>query len=116
MALRQSVIDPALGNYAGRIVKNTGDGFIAIFEAIRDAALCAIAIQQEVERKEADEPAEWRIRFQIGLNAGDIIEEGYDVYGNAVNIAARLQELAEPGAVVMSAIVRHRAPSIRSSR
>jgi len=106
MALRQSVIDPALHLHGGRIVKHTGDGFIAIFETVRKAVLCAIAMQQQIERKEVNEAAEWRIRFRIGLNVGDIIEEANDVYGNAVNIAARLQELAEPGAVVISVAVR----------
>ena len=106
MALRQSVIDPALQFHAGRIVKHTGDEFIAIFETVRNAVLCAIAVQQEIERKEVNEPAEWRIRFRMGLNVGDVIEETNDVYGNAINIAARLQELAEPGAVVISVAVR----------
>ena len=63
-------------------------------------------MQREIERKEANEPAQWRIRFRMGLNVGDVTEEAEDVYGNAVNIAARLQELAEPGAVMISAAVR----------
>jgi adenylate cyclase len=109
MALRQNVIDPALRRHAGRVIKQTGDGFIAIFESVRSGISCAIAIQQEIERKEEGEPAEWRIRFRMGLNVGDVIEEAEDVYGNAVNIAARLQELAEPGAVVVSVAVRNQA-------
>jgi TolB-like protein/Tfp pilus assembly protein PilF len=109
MALRRNVIDPTLDLHAGRIIKRTGDGLIAIFEIARTATLCAIAVQKEIERKEANEPPEWRIRFRMGLHVGDVIEEAEDVYGNAVNIAARLQELAEPGAVVISVAVRDQA-------
>jgi adenylate cyclase len=70
MALRRDVIDPALRLHAGRIIKHTGDGFIAIFGTVRNATLCAIAMQQEIERTEANQPAEWRIRFRMGLNLG----------------------------------------------
>lgn len=110
LALRRSVIDPALSAATGRIVKQTGDGFIAIFESIRNATLCAVAMQKEIERLEAGEPSEWRIRFRMGLHLGDVIEEREDLYGNAVNIAARLQELAEPGSVLVSSFIRDQAP------
>jgi len=109
MELRRNVIDPGVLLHAGRIVKQTGDGFIALFETVRNATLCAIAMQTEIERKEAHVLAEWRIRFRMGLNVGDVVEEAEDVYGNAVNIAARLQELAEPGAVVFSVGIRNQA-------
>jgi adenylate cyclase len=105
MVLRQTVIEPAIRSHAGRIIKNTGDGFIAVFDAVRTATFCAIGLQQGVEQSEASEPSEWRIRFRVGLHIGDVIEEAGDVFGNAVNIAARLQELAEPGSVVISVVV-----------
>ena len=102
MALRRSVIDPALHTDAGRVVNQTGDGFVAVFDSIRSAAQCAVAMQQAIERSEAREPAEWRIRFRMGLHLGDVVEKAPDIYGNAVNIAARLQELAEPGSIMLS--------------
>jgi adenylate cyclase len=110
MALRRNVIDPALCIGSGRIVKQTGDGFIAIFDSIRKATLCAVAMQKEIERREGGEPAEWRIRFRMGLHLGDVVEERGDLYGSAVNIAARLQELAEPGAVMLSSFIRDQMP------
>jgi adenylate cyclase len=109
LALRRSVIDPALSAAAGRIVKQTGDGFIAIFERISNATLCAVAMQKDIELIEAGEPGEWRIRFRMGLHLGDVIEDREDLYGNAVNVAARLQELAEPGSVLVSSFIRDQA-------
>jgi adenylate cyclase len=110
MALRRNVIDPALRDGSGRIVKQTGDGFVAIFDSIRNATLCAVAMQTEIERREGGEPAEWRIRFRMGLHLGDVVEEREDLYGSAVNIAARLQELAEPGSVMLSSFIRDQMP------
>ena len=111
MALRRNVIDPALHTGAGRIVNQTGDGFVAVFDSVRNATLSAVAMQQAIERSEAPEPAEWRIRFRMGLHLGDVVEKAPDIYGNAVNIAARLQELAEPGSVMMSSYVRDQMPA-----
>ena len=96
-ALRDEVIASALKDRRGRIVKHTGDGFIAVFVSVNDAVLCAIRIQQAVHKSEHDTPAEQRIRFRMGVNVGDVVEENGDLYGSGVNVASRLQELAEPG-------------------
>ena len=109
MALRTEVIEPGIAAQDGRIVKNTGDGFIAIFDSVSGAVRCAVDIQKAVQLSEAAQPAELRIAFRMGLNVGDVVVEQADVYGVAVNIAARLQDLAEPGAVMMSAAVYQQA-------
>ncbi len=105
-ALRDEVIASALKDRRGRIVKHTGDGFIAVFVSVNDAVLCAIRIQQAVHKSEHDTPAEQRIRFRMGVNVGDVVEENGDLYGSGVNVASRLQELAEPGGLIISALVR----------
>src|SRR5205807_9873784 len=97
MALRAEIIEPLIADNAGRIVKNTGDGFIARFESVNSALDAALGIQQEVARREAAEPAEKRIAFRLGLHSGDVTLAGGDAYGAGVNLAARLQEIAEPG-------------------
>jgi TolB-like protein len=104
--LRDEIIASALRDLRGRIVKQTGDGFIAVFVSVNDAVCCAIRIQQAVNEYEHDSPAEQRIRFRMGVNVGDVIEEDDDLYGSGVNVAARLQELAEPGGLMISALVR----------
>ena len=96
------VILPALETHRGHIVKNTGDGFIAIFESVVDSLACALAVQDGVAAKKECS----RISFRIGINVGDIIAEDGDVFGDGVNVAARLQTLAVPGGVCVSALVR----------
>jgi adenylate cyclase len=86
----------------GRIVNTWGDAVIAEFASVVEAVQCAIEIQQEVSSQESDPPAADRMRFRIGVNLGDVMVDGSDIYGDGVNIAARLQELAEPGGVVIS--------------
>ena len=86
----------------GRIVNTWGDAVIAEFASVVEAVQCAIEIQQEVSSAESDAPPGDRMRFRIGINLGDVMVDGADIYGDGVNIASRLQELAEPGGIVIS--------------
>jgi adenylate cyclase len=97
MALRREASDPKIAQHRGRIVKNTGDGFLAEFASVVDAVRCAVELQREVALRNDDVPRERRIQFRIGINTGDIITEAGDIYGDGVNVAARLETLAEPG-------------------
>ncbi|MGY4376613.1 TolB-like protein/class 3 adenylate cyclase [Bradyrhizobium sp. i1.3.6] len=101
-ALRVSVIDPALIGRRGEIVKNTGDGFVAVFESPLDALRCASELQREVTGLETLQPPERRIAFRIGVHWEPVIFDLNDVYGHGVNIAARLQSVAPAGGVVVS--------------
>src|SRR3954451_12592167 len=105
MALRAEVIEPGIAGNAGRIVKNTGDGFIACFASVNSALDAALGMQREVAQREADEPAERRIAFRLGLHSGDVALVTGDAYGAGVNLAARLQDLAEPGSIYISGTV-----------
>ena len=89
----------------GRIVNTWGDAVIAEFASVVEAVQCAIETQQEISREESDPSPARRMRFRIGINLGDVMVDGADIYGDGVNIAARLQELAEPGGIVISAPV-----------
>jgi adenylate cyclase len=86
----------------GRIVNTWGDAVIAEFASVVEAVQCAVEIQQEISNQDPDPPDALRLRFRIGVNLGDVMVDGSDIYGDGVNIAARLQELAEPGGVVVS--------------
>ena len=105
MQLRSQVLDPGVAAQHGRIVKNTGDGFLATFDTARDATRCALSLQEAVAAHTAGLPADQRISFRMGLNAADIILEEDDVYGDGVNIAARLQTYAPSGGIVVSGAV-----------
>lgn len=105
MQLRSQILDPGVAAQHGRIVKNTGDGFLATFETARDATRCALSLQEAVSAHTAALPADQRISFRMGLNAADIIVEEDDVYGEGVNIAARLQTYASSGGIVVSAAI-----------
>jgi adenylate cyclase len=100
------LVNPKISEHRGRTVKNTGDGFLAEFSSVVDAARCAVDIQRGMAEREAEVPDERRIRFRIGINLGDVIVDGGDIYGDGVNVAARLEALAEPGGICISRTVR----------
>ena len=100
--LRREVIDPLLAEHRGRIVKLMGDGAIVEFASVVDAVACAVAIQKSVTDRRAKTPADKRIVFRIGVNLGDVVVEGDDLLGDGVNVAARLEQLCEPGGVLIS--------------
>ena len=100
--LRKEIIDPAIARHSGRIVKLMGDGALVEFASAVDAVTCAIAIQNSVRARNAGGPENGRIQFRIGINVGDIIVDGDDIYGDGVNIAARIEALAEPGGITIS--------------
>ena len=91
------LIDPKIAEHRGRIVKNTGDGLLAEFSSVVDAVRCAVEIHRGMIDREPEVPEEQRIRLRIGINLGDIIAEKDDIFGDGVNVAARLEGLAEPG-------------------
>src|SRR6201982_335068 len=93
------LVNPKIGEHRGRIVKNTGDVLWAECASVVDAVRCAREIQRGMIDREPEEPDERRIRFRIGINLGDVIAEEHDIFGDGVNVAARLQALAEPGGV-----------------
>jgi len=105
-AHRGALIDPAIRERRGRIVKTTGDGLLVEFPSVVDAVQCAVDIQRGMAARNADEPADRRIDFRIGVNLGDIIADEGDIYGDGVNVAARLEALAEPGGLCLSGTVR----------
>jgi adenylate cyclase len=103
---RLELIDPAIAKNRGRIIKTTGDGMLVEFHSVADAVLCATEIQHRMARRNSDvAPARW-IQFRIGINLGDVIVEEDDIFGDGVNVAARLQVLAEPGGICVSGAVR----------
>src|ERR1700730_7659396 len=104
--LRREVTDPKIKEHRGRIVHTTGDGLLSEFASVVDAVRCAVDVQREMAARNADVPAERRIDFRIGVNLGDIIIDDNDIFGDGVNIAARLQALAEPGGICVSRMVR----------
>jgi TolB-like protein len=100
------LIHPKIEEHRGRVVKNTGDGFLADFASVVDAVRCAVEMQRGMTYREPDIPEDLRIRFRMGVNLGDIIVESDDIFGDGVNVAARLEGLAEPGGVCVSRMVR----------
>ena len=104
-ALRNDIVDPTIAAHRGRIVKLMGDGMLVEFASIVEATLCAITIQEDVERHEAGKPTDQRISFRIGVNLGDVMVEDSDIYGDGVNLASRLEGLARPGGICISAKV-----------
>src|ERR1700730_2095675 len=105
-AHRRDLIEPKIAEHRGRIVKNTGDGFLAEFASIVDAVRCAVEVQRGMADRNDGTPPEKRIEFRIGVNLGDVIAEGEDIFGDGVNVAARLEELAKPGRLCVSGTVR----------
>ena len=107
MAIRRHVVEPLVERCRGRIVKNTGDGFLAEFRDATNATCCAIAIQSALASAGSSEAASAPVGFRMGVHAGNVIIEPEDVYGNVVNLAARLEGLSPPGGIVVSAKVRN---------
>ena len=105
MAHRAAFVDPTIAEYQGRIVKLMGDGALVEFPSVVDAVECAVAVQRGMAERNADTPDDQRIAFRIGVNLGDIIIEGDDIHGDGVNVASRLEAIAEPGGVCVAGSV-----------
>jgi adenylate cyclase len=103
--LRKDFIEPTIAEHRGRVVKLTGDGALVEFASVVDSVECAAAIQNCVAERQSDVPEDQRIALRIGVNIGDIIIEDDDIYGDGVNVAARLESLAEPGGICVSRTV-----------
>jgi class 3 adenylate cyclase/pimeloyl-ACP methyl ester carboxylesterase len=101
-AHRRELVDPAIKTHHGRIVKTTGDGMLVEFPSVIDAVSCAVAIQRDMIGRNARGPEDKRIVFRIGINIGDIIIDGDDIFGEGVNVAARLEAICEPGGLCIS--------------
>src|ERR1700747_3702971 len=104
----RELVNPKIAEYRGRVVKNTGDGFLAEFPSVVDAVRCAAEVQRGMADRNAETPEDRRITFRIGVNLGDVIVEEHDIFGDGVNVAARLEALAEPGGICVSRVVRAR--------
>src|SRR5215468_3873697 len=97
----RDLVEPKIAEHRGRVVKNTGDGFLAEFQSVVDAVRCGVEVQRGMAERNGAAALEERIEFRIGINLGDVIAEGDDIFGDGVNIAARLEALAEPGGVLV---------------
>ena len=102
----RDLIEPKIAEHRGRVVKNTGDGFLAEFASVVDAVRCAAEIQRGMSERNGGAAPQERIEFRIGINLGDVIVEEHDIFGDGVNVAARLEALAEPGGICVSRVVR----------
>jgi TolB-like protein/class 3 adenylate cyclase/Flp pilus assembly protein TadD len=106
-AHREALIDPKIVEHQGRIVKTTGDGMLVEFPSVVEAVQCAVEIQNGMGERNAASPENRRMLLRIGINIGDVIIEGDDIYGDGVNVAARLESLAEPGGICVRRVVRN---------
>ena len=104
-ALRRDLIDPKIAEHKGRVVKTTGDGILIEFPSVVEAVACAVAVQQEMAAHNAGTAEDRWIEFRVGVNSGDVIVEDGDIHGDGVNVAARLEALAEPGGICVSGMV-----------
>jgi class 3 adenylate cyclase len=102
----EELVNPKIAEHRGRIVKNTGDGFLAEFSSVVDAVRCAVEMQEGMTERNAATPVDQQIEFRVGINLGDVIVEDDDIFGDGVNVAARLEALAEPGSICVSRVVR----------
>jgi hypothetical protein len=102
----RDLVDPKIKEHRGRVVKNTGDGLLTEFSSVADAVRCAVEMQRAMSDRNAETAEDGRITFRIGINLGDVIAEEDDIYGDGVNVAARLEALAEPGGICISRVVR----------
>jgi adenylate cyclase len=98
----RSLVDPKIAEHRGRVVKNTGDGLLAEFSSVVDAVRCALDVQRGMAERNAEVPHEKQIEFRIGINVGDIIIDRGDIFGDGVNVAVRLEGIAEPGGICVS--------------
>jgi len=108
-AHRRELFDPVIAKYRGRIVKTTGDGLLAEFASVVDAVRCAAEVQAGMRERNVGAPADRRLDFRIGINVGDIVQQDGDIFGDGVNIAARLENIAETGGICVSARVQEDA-------
>jgi adenylate cyclase len=104
--VRLELIDPAISKCKGRIIKTTGDGMLVEFQSVTEALRCAVDFQERMARRNRDMPASRTLLYRIGINLGDVIVESDDIFGDGVNVAARLEAMAEPGGICVSAAVR----------
>jgi adenylate cyclase len=104
-AIRRELSDPKVREHRGRIVKTTGDGLLVEFASVVDAVRCAVEVQRAMAERNVDVPPDRRIELRMGINLGDIIKDGRDIFGDGVNVAARLEALAEPGEICVSRVV-----------
>src|SRR5690349_17071490 len=102
----RAIIDPLIASHRGRIFNTAGDSILADFASAVDAVQCAVAVQKAIGEENADRSASEQMRFRIGIHVGDIIVQGDNLFGDAVNVAARLEALAEPGGICVSSTVR----------
>src|ERR1700750_1764374 len=102
----RAIVDPLIASHRGRIFNTAGDSVLADFASAVDAVRCAIAVQEAISKENADPPAGEQMRFRIGVHVGDIMVQGDNLYGDAVNVAARLEALAEPGGICVSGTVQ----------
>jgi class 3 adenylate cyclase len=105
----RGLIEPKIREHRGRVVKTTGDGFLATFESVLGAVRCAVEVQRGMAERNATVPEPQRLVFRLGINACDMMIDGEDIYGDGVNIAARLETMAEPGGICVSARVQEDA-------
>ena len=108
-AIRAELLDPTIAAHNGRLVKTTGDGLLVEFSSVVDALRCATEVQAGMAERGAGVPDDKRIEYRIGINMGDIVVEDGDIFGDSVNIAARLEALAQPGGICVSARVQEDA-------
>src|SRR6266481_705325 len=108
-AIRAELLDATIAAHHGRLVKTTGDGLLVEFGSVVDALRCATELQAGMAERNATIPTDTRIEFRIGINVGDVVIEDGDIFGDGVNVAARLEALAEPGGICVSARVQEDA-------
>jgi len=105
-AHRRALVDPKIAQHRGRIVKTAGDGMLVEFASVVDAVRCAVEMQRGMAKRNVNVPQDKRIEFRVGINVGDIAIDGEDIFGDGVNLAARLEALAEPGGICVSGRVQ----------
>src|SRR5437660_11365115 len=108
-AHHSQLVEPKIKEYRGRVVRTTGDGLLVLFASVVDALRCAVEVQRGMAERNAEVPEDKRIEFRMGINVGDIIIDGGDIYGDGVNVAARLEGLAEPGGICVCGRVQEDA-------